>query len=372
MVVPDAARGAAVLLALLVSAYLGSVLMIPLALPFFLVPVEGVRRLALGWIDCVKLQWLTLTVILLSHIGGTSFHTYGDLPSGSDSVLVLSNHRTRIDWMMLWGVFAACRNSALLHLRIMLRRDLTKLPFFGWAMSAFRFIFVSRNWSTDKSYLKEYCDYFIQHEGSAWFLVFPEGTDLSKSNQEKARIYAESSGHPVLSEVLYPKVTGTHFLLDHLRSRLDCVCDLTMGYRDHTGRERTSEKSLMHGKFPREVHVLVKTIPIRDFPTTSDKVGEYLRTSFIAKDEEIKKFYERDCSFGENGRKLSLSVSQYATCAAYWFGAFLLQCVLYRSWIGLGYLALVIAMNARFGPGLDHFITSTASQEKAKRNKKNE
>lgn len=59
-----------------------------------------------------------------------------------EPALWLSNHRTRIDWMLLWSV--ALRAGALSSLRIVLKAPLRSLPVFGWAMQHFVFIFLVR------------------------------------------------------------------------------------------------------------------------------------------------------------------------------------------------------------------------------------
>jgi 1-acyl-sn-glycerol-3-phosphate acyltransferase len=52
----------------------------------------------------------------------------------------ICNHRTRIDWMLLWNL--AFRTATLHHLRIVLKAPLRQIPIFGWAMQHFTFIFL--------------------------------------------------------------------------------------------------------------------------------------------------------------------------------------------------------------------------------------
>lgn len=81
---------------------------------------------------------------------GMEVKIYGDAATKAqerdmvaEPALWLSNHRTRIDWMLLWSV--ALRTSALASLRIVLKAPLRKLPIFGWAMQHFVFIFLVRS-----------------------------------------------------------------------------------------------------------------------------------------------------------------------------------------------------------------------------------
>jgi lysocardiolipin and lysophospholipid acyltransferase len=80
---------------------------------------------------------------------GMQVRVYGDAATkaqeramAGEPALWLSNHRTRIDWMLLWSV--ALRSGALSSLRIVLKAPLRKVPIFGWAMQHFVFIFLVR------------------------------------------------------------------------------------------------------------------------------------------------------------------------------------------------------------------------------------
>lgn len=52
----------------------------------------------------------------------------------------LSNHRTRIDWMLLWCL--GTRTGSLDRLKIVLKDQLRSIPIFGWAMQHMSFIFL--------------------------------------------------------------------------------------------------------------------------------------------------------------------------------------------------------------------------------------
>ena len=52
--------------------------------------------------------------------------------------------------------------------------------------------------------------------------------------------------------------------------KLDAVLDCTMGYVYYNQGERPSEKSLMSGRFPREVHIHVERHSIEEFNLPAD------------------------------------------------------------------------------------------------------
>eukprot|EP01061_Rhynchopus_euleeides_P000696 TRINITY_DN10502_c0_g1_i1.p1 TRINITY_DN10502_c0_g1~~TRINITY_DN10502_c0_g1_i1.p1 ORF type:complete len:376 (+),score=156.01 TRINITY_DN10502_c0_g1_i1:201-1328(+) len=353
----DYAKGVAVLSGMVATAFLGSVILLPAAFPLLFTTNKLVRSAYHTWADIVKLQWFTLTILLISVIGGTKFHLYGDIPKAGERALILSNHRTRIDWMMLWGILLQCPGNPLQHLRIVLKKDLKKLPLFGWAMASFRFLFLSRDWNQDKLELSLFCDYYKTHDAGASFLIFPEGTDLSARNLKRSNDYAEKQGWEPLTQVMYPKSTGTLFLFENLKSKLDCVYDITMGYTDYAEGERPSEILMAKGRFPRDVHVHIDRVPIADIPVDEKGFAQDLRQRFLRKEEVLKAFY------ADGGKELKSQLAplgvtnlQVAICAVYWVVAVAALYFLTCSWFGLLLMMTVMSLYVVEGQSLDRFI----------------
>lgn len=80
---------------------------------------------------------------------GMQVKIYGDAATKAresemlnERALWIANHRTRIDWMLMWSV--ALRTGTLASLRIILKAPLRKIPIFGWAMQHFIFVFLVR------------------------------------------------------------------------------------------------------------------------------------------------------------------------------------------------------------------------------------
>ena len=83
----------------------------------------------------------------------------------------------------------------------------------------------------------------MQYEKSPCILLFPEGTDLSESNIEKATAFAReklAAGAPAAmyaprQYVLFPKVTGSLEVIKHLIPPEPdelVIHDVTLAYRD--------------------------------------------------------------------------------------------------------------------------------------------
>ena len=56
---------------------------------------------------------------------------------------MICNHHCRLDWLYLWPV-VVMRHGRCGALHVTLKDSLRSAPFFGWAMQAFGFAFVSR------------------------------------------------------------------------------------------------------------------------------------------------------------------------------------------------------------------------------------
>ncbi|KAJ3205749.1 hypothetical protein HDU82_004976 [Entophlyctis luteolus] len=107
-----------------------------------------------------------------------------------DKCVMIANHQTQLDWMFLWFVsWRANRHSAF---RIMLKDSLKSVPIFGWGMSFFSFVFLSRKWEKDEAILENRLSLIRDNSlGFYWLLIFPEGTIISPDTLKKSRIFYE-------------------------------------------------------------------------------------------------------------------------------------------------------------------------------------
>jgi len=96
-----------------------------------------------------------MIVWLIEDVNGVKFVFTGDKML-NERALVMSNHRTRLDWMLLWSLFA--RVGSLNRLRIVLKAGLKSAPVFGFVMQMLGFLFLSRDWKKDKQPMEEMLD----------------------------------------------------------------------------------------------------------------------------------------------------------------------------------------------------------------------
>ena len=188
-------------------------------------------------------------------------------PADGRVLIVMSNHRTRIDWLLLWPFFLRANEGRLLwRLKIALKSSLRNIPIFGWAMQHFRFLFLSRDRKMDEKIITETANHWTLSNDGPTFLIFPEGSDLSETNIAKSQAFAKEHGKPLFHHVLNPRTTGLLALRDAIGDdrRISGVVDLTMGYRESTPGTRTSEASILSGNMPRQVRVLIRKYSVED------------------------------------------------------------------------------------------------------------
>lgn len=259
----------------------------------------------------VQVAWLATAILLLRVCLGTRtvIHAPGGAerllesfgPSRGD-VLLAANHRTRLDWMFLWGLAAVL--GRLGGLKIVLKDSLRKMPGFGWGTQCFGFPFMRRknNREQDLQTLRAAVELHGGHTGTLALLIFPEGTDLSKNSQVKDQAYAEKHGLPLYEQVLHPRSVGfaaawTEMvrLSQETVSPAPALLDVTVGYVDYVAGERPSEASVFaRGRSCREVHVLVELVGA---PLDYDSAQECCRKLFDAKDQRLRAFYAPCGSF---------------------------------------------------------------------------
>lgn len=155
------------------------------------------------------------------------------------------------------------------------------------------FLYITRRWEEDRGRLSRTLDYLIALDSRTQLLIFPEGTDLTKSSKEKSDKYALQHHLPLYTYTLHPKTTGFAYLVQHLQraNYLDAVYDLTIAYPDYIPQ---SEIDLIKGKFPREVHFHIKRISSADIPAYDDStLRKWLEDKWSDKETILQEFYER-------------------------------------------------------------------------------
>ena len=142
------------------------------------------------------------------------------------------------DWVYLWHTAYTSHLHGWVY--IVLKYSISYIPIVGTGLRMAGFVFMSRKMATDKPRLQRRLAQLRQRSPSTsagqgrlnpmWLLMFPEGTNLSKNGREGSRKFAEKMGRKDLKRVLWPRSTGTFFVLKGLEGTVEWVYDCTMAY----------------------------------------------------------------------------------------------------------------------------------------------
>lgn len=188
-------------------------------------------------------QWFAPTPLIVSGDASVQGHLR-KTPDGRletdfpERVVVMSNHQLYTDWLYLWWIAYTSKMHG--HLYIVLKDTFKYLPIIGPAMKFYGFIFMSRKWATDQSRMAYRLRKLVTRHsgpmsGSAgldpmWFLMYPEGTNLSARTRKRSAAWAEKSGLEDMRHLLLPRSTGLFYVLGELKDTIDYVYDITVGY----------------------------------------------------------------------------------------------------------------------------------------------
>ena len=174
-----------------------------------------------------------------------------------------TNHRTRVDWMMIWP--ALIRFEIIQFLIIVSRKLLRLVPVIGWCFCWIA-VFLERSWDIDKSVLIDMIKILSSTtvEPRSLFLFFPEGTDLWEKSIASSNKYADKNGLTHYKYVLHPRTKGLKTIINVLNENLFAICDATIGYVDYTKDERCNELFLAAGRYPKEVLFYFETFTLDD------------------------------------------------------------------------------------------------------------
>ncbi|KAF2324504.1 hypothetical protein GH714_014875 [Hevea brasiliensis] len=273
-------RGLICLLVFLSTSFMFLVYFGPLALMTRLANVHYPRKVA----SFIFSIWLTLWPFLFEKINGTKVVFSGNAVPPKERVLIISNHRTEVDWMYLWDL--ALRKGCLGSIKYILKSSLMKLPVFGWGFHILEFISVDRKWEVDEPVMHQMLSTFKDPRDRLWLALFPEGTDFTELKCLRSKKFAAEVGLPVLTNVLLPKTKGFCLCLEVLRSSLDAVYDISIAYK----HQCPTFLDNVFGVDPAEVHIHIRRIPVKDIPASDSEAATWLMNTFQLKDRLLSDF----------------------------------------------------------------------------------
>lgn len=291
-----------------------------------------------------ELLWLEL-VWLIDWWAGVKIQVYTDHETfnlmGKEHALVISNHRSDIDWLVGWVL--AQRSGCLGSTLAVMKKSSKFLPVIGWSMWFSEYLFLERSWAKDEGTLKSGVQRLKDFPQPFWLALFVEGTRFTQAKLLAAQEYAATTGLPVPRNVLIPRTKGFVTAVSQMRSFAPAIYDVTVAIPKSS--PAPTMLRLFEGR-PSVVHVHIKRHVMRDLPETDEAVAQWCKDIFVAKDALLDK-HTVEQTFGDQqlkvtGRPLKSLLVVTAWACLLILGAlkFLYWSSLLSSWKGIAFSAL--------------------------------
>ncbi|KAJ3750149.1 acyltransferase-domain-containing protein [Lentinula detonsa] len=197
-----------------------------------------------------------------------------NLPS---KFVYIANHQVYADWWYAWCFLYYNSSEAHRYIYITLKKSLRWVPIVGWGMQFFDFIFLARSWASDRRQLATHLSllgkYTESNQIPLGFLLYPEGTLVSRDTRPISRRFADKMGITDMVHVLLPKSTGLLYSLRSLSPRIKDLhlIDVTMVYPGIPpmgyGQDYYTLRSMFFdGVAPPAVHMHVRLFKVEDLP----------------------------------------------------------------------------------------------------------
>ena len=254
-------------------------------------------------------QWWAPTVVRVSGdssmVGQMTKKKDGSLQCNfADRMVLMANHQLYTDWLYLWWI--AYTNSMHGFIYIILKESLRNIPIIGWSAQFYNFIFLARNWEEDQRTFKKHLGKLNKATEPMWLIIFPEGTNLSKSTREKSQKWAEKNGLQDMKHQLLPRSTGLKFCLNELKDTTKWLYDCTIAYEGvppgQFGQDIfTLRSTFFEGRPPKSVNMHWRRFHIDDIPIENTKAFEvWLRNRWREKDYMLEYFNRNNRFPAEN------------------------------------------------------------------------
>lgn len=235
--------------------------------------------------------WWSLCEIWSSDVCGIQIAITGDELPADENALLIANHRSQADIPALFRL--ARKESRLGDLKWYVKNILKYVPGIGWGMVFLDCIFLTRDWSLDKTSLNRTFGKFQRDNISMWVVSFVEGSRLNEKNLAQSQNFAEGRGLPRLEHLMLPRTKGFVATVTGLGDHLDAVYDTTIMYEDGVPSIWQWVRGVV-GK----VHIHVRRFPIEDLPLEEDQLEAWILRRYEEKDSRMAEFFAAQSNLG--------------------------------------------------------------------------
>lgn len=244
----------------------------------------------------VKKLWLSFTVTVLAFYFTIPTYIYYDKAILSKKkCIVISNHLTNYDWVYILIILN--RLGMYEDLIIILKEGLKNIPIFGYGMKMFGYIFLKREWNTDREILETGIKSLFNKE-RFYLLLFPEGTFIDKETHPKSRAFCDKNKIVVDNEVfnpncvLLPRKTGFEMIFNTLKPQIEGIIDITLLTTPY--KPYPSENFTLYEVFIKRSKKLNLSAHIKFLDLNQRKDENWIYEIFKSKETFFNKYKEND------------------------------------------------------------------------------
>ncbi|KAK4475604.1 hypothetical protein MN116_000879 [Schistosoma mekongi] len=234
-------------------------------------------------------------LFLFGYMNIKKVYIYGDIDfvkKKGEKAVYISNHLSTADWFICSILIS--HQGGLGRTRFVLHKNLKYIPIFGFYLSQDSCLFVDRQNFDAKSAVNVLND-IKRLQSNTWMVIYPEGTrynpwkrDVIKQSQKFA---AEKAGIKPFKHVLVPRRRGLQLILNQMHDCLDVLYDVTTVFADENGYpydHSIPAPGLTDWLLkPRSLYIYLKRIPIKQIPTESHSICQWLYGRYRIKDDFI-------------------------------------------------------------------------------------
>mmetsp|Transcript_16491 Transcript_16491/g.22791 ORF Transcript_16491/g.22791 Transcript_16491/m.22791 type:complete len:289 (+) Transcript_16491:179-1045(+) len=218
------------------------------------------------------------------------------MPTACDNVLVLSNHKCDLDYTYLWTALARANPKRIGLFKAVIKSAIKQVPVFSWGLKAVGFLYLSRNWESDRAHIKEWAKSMAQDRLPMWLVLYPEGTRYTPQRKARSDVVAVEKGlRPFESELLMPRTKGLVLLTSTLEGHVTSVVDMTIAYSKPDGTILKGAElgtsclgAVLSGTSPvGTVHMHFQHFELRTLPKQADPLSEWCQELWLQKNTNL-------------------------------------------------------------------------------------
>ncbi|CAL4891980.1 unnamed protein product [Urochloa decumbens] len=212
-----------------------------------------------------ELLWLQL-IWIVDWWAGVKVQLHADQETyqlmGKEHALVISNHRSDIDWLIGW--ILAQRSGCLGSTLAIMKKSSKFLPVIGWSMWFAEYLFLERSWAKDEKTLKWGLKRLKDFPRSFWLALFVEAP----------------------RNVLIPRTKGFVSAVSIMRDFVPAIYDTTVIIPKDS--PAPTMLRILKGQSS-VVHVRIQRHAMSDMPKSDEDVSKWCKDIFVAKDALLDK-----------------------------------------------------------------------------------